>query len=28
MTEATWKAGDIGVTVVVQGRYSDLSDSP
>ena len=28
MTEATWKAGDIGVTVVVQGRYTDLPDTP
>ncbi len=28
MTEATWKANEIGVTVVVQGRYSDLPDTP
>lgn len=28
MTEATWKAGEIGVTVVVQGRYTDLPDTP
>jgi hypothetical protein len=28
MTEATWKAGDIGVTVVVQGRYTDLPETP
>ena len=28
VTEATWKAGDIGVTVVVQGRYTDLPDTP
>ncbi|MEX1106363.1 MAG: L,D-transpeptidase family protein [Ilumatobacteraceae bacterium] len=28
MTEATWKVGDIGATVVVQGRYSDLADTP
>lgn len=26
MTEATWKAREIGVTVVVQGRYTDLPD--
>ncbi len=28
MTEATWKASEIGVTVVVQGRYTDLPDTP
>ena len=28
MTEATWKVGDIGATVVVQGRYTDLADTP
>lgn len=28
MTEATWKVGDIGVTVVVQGRYVDLEPTP
>lgn len=26
LTEATWNIGEIGVTVVVQGRYSDVVD--
>jgi hypothetical protein len=26
MTEATWKAQDIGVTVLVRGRYVDLDE--
>jgi LysM repeat protein len=28
MTEATWKAADIDVTVEVRGRYRDLPDAP
>jgi L,D-transpeptidase catalytic domain len=28
MTEATWKVGDIDVTVVVRGRYVDLDEAP